>query len=225
MVRARGLTKLYRVGTEMVHALDHLDLEVPRGEFLAVLGTSGSGKSTLLHMLGALDHPTSGEVWLDSTNLAGLRDRELSRIRRTRIGFIFQTFNLIPTLTSLENVTIPLLPVTRNRAPLRERGRRLLENVGLGDRLHHRPSQLSGGQRQRVAIARALIHQPALVLADEPTGNLDTRTGGEILSLIHRLNREQGTTIIVVSHNPQVAQRADRAIHLRDGQIVRQERP
>ncbi len=218
VLEARNVTKIYTLGKEQVRALDGVCLHVRAGEFLGVFGASGSGKSTLLNMLGALDRPTSGEVLVEGRDIARLRDSALSRIRRERIGFVFQTFNLLANLTALENVMAPLLPVARE-ADLRARAEELLRKVGLGDRLRHRPFELSGGQRQRVAVARALVNRPRIILADEPTGNLDSRTGEEILDLFQDLNRE-GQTLVVVSHNPALGARCHRAVKLRDGRLV-----
>lgn len=223
VIETRNLTKIYALGGEEVRALDGVDLSVAGGEFLAIFGASGSGKSTLLNMIGALDRPTSGEVILNGENIAKLPDRKLSRIRREKIGFIFQTFNLIPTLNATENVMAPLMPVEPNRRRLEEKAKALLRMVGLGDRMHHRPSELSGGQRQRVAIARSLINEPSIILADEPTGNLDSKTGDEIISIMRSLNEEKKETFIIVSHNPQIASTVDRVIHLRDGKIIKEE--
>lgn len=223
VIETRNLTKIYTLGGEEVRALDGVNLSVAGGEFLAIFGASGSGKSTLLNMIGALDRPTSGEVILGGENIAKLHDRKLSRIRREKIGFIFQTFNLIPTLNATENVMAPRMPVEPNRRKLEEKAEALLKMVGLGDRMSHRPSELSGGQRQRVAIARALINEPSIILADEPTGNLDSKTGDEIISIMRSLNKEKGETFIIVSHNPQIASTVERVIHLRDGKIIKEE--
>ncbi|MEM3087354.1 MAG: ABC transporter ATP-binding protein [Halobacteria archaeon] len=218
VLEAREVTKVYTLGKERVRALDGVSLRVARGEFLGVFGASGSGKSTLLNMLGALDRPTSGDVLVEGENVARLRDAALSRIRRERIGFVFQTFHLLANLTALENVMAPLLPVARE-ATLRTRAEELLRRVGLGERLRHRPFELSGGQRQRVAVARALVNRPRFILADEPTGNLDSKTGEEILDLFQALNRE-GQTLVVVSHNPALADRCHRSVELLDGRIA-----
>jgi ABC-type lipoprotein export system ATPase subunit len=204
-----------------VHALDKVNLTICAGEFVAVMGPSGSGKSTLLNLLGALDRPTSGVCQVAGQNLAKIRD--LDRFRSKTVGFVFQLHNLIPTLTALENVEIPLQEEKMSDAARRERAERLLKLVGLGDRMHFMPAQLSGGQRQRVAIARALANNPAIILADEPTGNLDSKSTDEIMDLLRDLNREEGTTFIVVTHNPAVARAADRIITVRDGRILRDE--
>jgi ABC-type lipoprotein export system ATPase subunit len=216
LVETRGLVKVYGDGGG-VRALDEVSLAVPAGSFVAIVGPSGSGKSTLLHLLGALDRPTSGEVIIDGQPLTKVRD--LDRFRSRTIGFIFQLHNLIPTLTATENVEVPMAEGRLRGRKRRQRARDLLGLVGLSHRLNSLPSQLSGGERQRVAIARALANEPALVLADEPTGSLDTKTTGEIMALLSELNRARGTTFIVVTHNVQVARAASRVITLRDGRI------
>ncbi len=218
MIAVAGLTKTYRMGETEVHALRDVTLSVAAGEHLAIMGPSGSGKSTLMNLLGCLDTPTAGSYRLRGHEVSCLADDELARIRNQEIGFVFQTFNLLPRLTALENVALPLL---YSRVEPRDQSRRAaaaLELVGLQDRGLHRPAELSGGHRQRVAIARALINEPAIVLADEPTGNLDSVTSREILDLLCELNR-RGRTLIMVTHNPEVAARAARVIHLRDGSI------
>jgi putative ABC transport system ATP-binding protein len=221
MIVTENVTKIYTVGAP-VRALDGVTLEIAAGEFVAVTGPSGSGKSTLLNLIGTLDRPTSGRIVVDGVDVGTLRGNALADFRRERIGFVFQMFHLVPTLTALENVMLPLLPYRRGlRFRLEERARELLEIMGLGDRLHHLPGQLSGGEQQRVAIARALINTPKVLLADEPTGNLDSKVGMEIISLLRQLNRERGITVIVATHNPAVAREADRIIQLQDGKIVR----
>ena len=224
VIRARDLHKIYRLGRDVeVHALRGVSFTVRRGEALAIMGPSGSGKSTLMNILGCLDKPTQGEYILDGQPVAQMNDDQLALIRNRKVGFVFQSFNLLPRVSALENVMLPLryAGVLRGAAT---RARAALEAVGLGDRLHHRPNELSGGQQQRVAIARALVNNPAMILADEPTGNLDTESGRDIMELLLRLNREQGTTLVVVTHDPEVAERMRRILHLRDGRLHREER-
>ena len=216
LVETRELTKIYGDGDE-VRALDGVDLIIPQGEMVAVMGPSGSGKSTLLNMLGGLDRPTSGQVLIAEQDLASVRN--LDRFRAQTVGFVFQLHNLLPTLTAQENVEVPMHGQPIGRRARRERARELLALVGLADRMKHLPSQLSGGQRQRVAIARSLANEPQLILADEPTGNLDTTSGAEIMELLGELNESQGTTIIVVTHDRRVARTTDRILTMRDGQI------
>ncbi len=219
VVRTVGLTRRYKMGDTHVNALRGADLTITRGEFVALVGPSGSGKSTVLNLVGGLDQPTSGQVWINGTELSASDERTLTRHRRQHVGFVFQSFNLLPRLTAQENVALPLM---FSGVPERERLARaqtLLERVGLSARLDHRPTQLSSGEQQRVAIARALVGQPALLLADEPTGNLDTVTGAEIMQLLRMLNQDQGLTLLVVTHDPEVAAFADRVVRLRDGQV------
>jgi len=211
-------------GKRQVTALDQVDLAIARGEMVSLIGQSGSGKSTLLNLIGGLDHPSSGEVQIDGQSLAGLSDDDLTRVRRDKIGFIFQFFNLLPTLTCLENVALPLHLRGWPRKKTRERARELLDLVQLGPRLEHRPDELSGGERQRVAIARALSIYPPIILADEPTGNLDTVTGAEILRLIRDLHERLGATVLLVTHDLTVAHSCPRTVTLRDGRIVGDER-
>jgi putative ABC transport system ATP-binding protein len=222
LIVTEGLTKDYRLGPHTVHALRGLTVEIERGEFVAIMGPSGSGKSTFMNMLGCLDSPTAGRYVLDREDVAGLSRAELARIRNGKIGFVFQTFNLLPRTSALENVELPLiyagLPARARRARARER----LAAVGLADRADHHPSQLSGGQQQRVAIARALVNDPAVLLADEPTGNLDTRTSVDVLVLLQQLNR-QGITIVLITHEPDIAAYASRVLTLRDGRLLRDE--
>jgi ABC-type lipoprotein export system ATPase subunit len=218
LIVTRDLTKVYGAGEAAVRALDGVNLTVQRGELLAVMGPSGCGKSTLLNMLGALDQPTAGEVWVAAENLARLRDVDAFRART--VGFVFQLHNLLPTLTAQENVEAPMQGQGLSTGKQRERARELLELVGLGDRLHSLPSQLSGGQRQRVAVARALANHPSLLLTDEPTGSLDSQAGAEILALLADLNRNQGTTILIVTHDRRVAQATGRIVRMSDGRIV-----
>ena len=219
VVRTVGLTRRYKMGDTFVDALRGVDLIIARGEFVALVGPSGSGKSTVLNLIGGLDRPTSGQVWINGTELSTSDERTLTRHRRQHVGFVFQTFNLLPRLTAEENVALPLMFSGVAEKERRGRARVLLERVGLGPRLAHRPTQLSGGEQQRVAIARALVGQPALLLADEPTGNLDTTTGAEIMALLRELNQERGLTLLVVTHDPEVAAFADRIVKLRDGQV------
>jgi len=223
VIRTQALTKTYVTGTNEVHALRGIDLTIDKGELVAIMGTSGSGKSTLMNLLGCLDSPTSGTYELDGVRVESLGSNALAAIRNQKIGFVFQGFNLLPRTTALENVELPLLydRSGRNR-DTRALAIRALERVGLADRLEHQPSELSGGQQQRVAIARALVTGPALVLADEPTGNLDTRTTIEVMALFQELN-EQGVTIVVVTHEREVAVYAKRVVEVRDGRVVRDE--
>ena len=219
VVAARDLRRTYHLG-EPVHALDGVSLELPKGSFTAVMGPSGSGKSTLMNLLGCLDTADEGTVEIRGQPVASLSDGERARIRGTEIGFIFQTFNLMPRLTAAENVALPLVFTNPEGVDRRERAERLLSRVGLGDRLDHAPSELSGGQRQRVAIARALANEPALVLADEPTGNLDTETGAEIMDIFAELNAA-GRTVLMVTHERHIAEHAERIVHLVDGETER----
>ncbi|WP_368407832.1 ABC transporter ATP-binding protein [Haloarchaeobius salinus] len=218
-VSLSAVRKTYMVG-EPVHALDGVDLEIPRGSYVAVMGPSGSGKSTLMNVVGCLDTPTEGTVYLDGQEVTAMSDRERTRIRGEEVGFVFQTFNLMPRLTAVENVALPLVFRGVPADERRERATELLERVGLGDRLDHVPNMLSGGQRQRVAIARALVNDPALILADEPTGNLDTETGENIMALFEELHAE-GNTVVMVTHERPIAEHAERVVHLLDGHIER----
>ncbi|MBF8305335.1 MAG: Macrolide transporter ATP-binding protein [Acidobacteria bacterium] len=223
LIRTEGLGKTYRMGGEEIHALRDVTLEIHRNEYVAIMGPSGSGKSTLMNLIGCLDTPSSGRYWLNHQLVSDLEDDELARIRNREIGFVFQTFNLLPRATALGNVELPLIYRGVATAERRERARRALEMVELADRINHRPNELSGGQRQRVAIARALVNDPSIILADEPTGNLDSATGAEILKLFARLH-QQGNTVVVVTHEPDVAAHAFRILHIRDGQVVKDER-
>jgi len=224
IVETRNLTKIYKMGAAEVRALQGIDLVVEQGEFVSVMGRSGSGKSTLLHLVGCLDRPTEGIIHLDGLEVTSLPKRRLPRIRREKVGFVFQQFNLLSSLTALENVMLPLRYTNISKREGRRRAQALLEEVGLGERVTHRPTEMSGGEQQRVAVARALINNPAIVLADEPTGELDTHTAGEIIGLLHELNERDGQTFIVVTHDPLVAEATDRTVYLQDGMIVREER-
>jgi putative ABC transport system ATP-binding protein len=219
-LRTRDLVKVFGSGETAVHALDGVSLEVATGEMVAIMGPSGSGKSTLLHLLGALDTPTSGEISLAGERYDGLGDAGLTRLRRERIGFVFQFFNLLPALSAEENVLLPALIAGRRDDAVRERARALLERVGLAKRTEHLPSELSGGEQQRVSIARALLTEPRLVLADEPTGNLDSRSSAGVLDLMSDLNRSEGQTVVIVTHDPGAAAIAGRVVFLRDGVVA-----
>ena len=219
VLRTVDLRKQYFLGETIVHALRGVSLQIPRGSFYLILGPSGSGKTTLLDMLGALDVPTSGKVYIDSRDISRLDSWHLSLIRRKKIGFIFQTFNLIPTLDAVDNVMLPALPFTNNEPTLYARAIHLLREVGLGNRLSHKPAQMSGGERQRVAIARALINDPEIILADEPTGNLDTRTGMHVMNILSKLHRTDHKTIVAVTHDVRLKAFADKVVHLKDGKV------
>lgn len=220
LIRIEDLHRDFPMGHETVHALDGLSLTVRAGEFLGVMGPSGSGKSTLLYLLGGLDRPTAGHIWVGGRDLTALDENELAAYRRQEVGFVFQSFHLISTMTALENVEFPMLFSRVPPSQRRKRAHFLLELVGLADRVAHRPTELSGGQQQRVAIARALINDPTIVLADEPTGNVDSRTGAEIMSVLARLNQEQGRTIVLVSHDASIIGFTTRCIHVLDGRIA-----
>ena len=218
-IKFENVWKIYKLGTVEVAALRGLSIEIKRGEHLAMMGPSGSGKSTFLHLAGALDRPTRGRVLIEGRDPSKLNDDELSKLRNRYIGFVFQTFNLIPRLTALENVMLPLVVRGVDGSERRRRAIEALEQVGLGDRINHRPTELSGGEQQRVAIARAIVTRPRIVLADEPTGNLDSVSAKEIVKVLSRLNRELGITVVVVTHDPEVASAAQRVVKIRDGVI------
>jgi len=218
-IKFENVWKIYKLGTVEVAALRGLSIEIKRGEHLAMMGPSGSGKSTFLHLAGALDRPTRGRVLIEGRDPSKLNDDELSKLRNRYIGFVFQTFNLIPRLTALENVMLPLVVRGVDGSERRRRAIEALEQVGLGDRINHRPTELSGGEQQRVAIARAIVTKPRIVLADEPTGNLDSISAREIVKVLSRLNRELGITVVVVTHDPEVASAARRVVRIRDGMI------
>jgi putative ABC transport system ATP-binding protein len=219
VVEVKNLTKVYRMGDVDVHALCGVSLQIQRGEVVAIMGPSGSGKSTLMNILGCLDRPTSGEYLLDGENVARMNDNQLARVRNRKVGFIFQSFNLMARSSALANVELPMRYAGVGRRLRQQNSVEALEAVGLQDRMHHRPKELSGGQQQRVAIARALVNNPSIIMADEPTGNLDSKTGVEIMDLLLRLNRERGVTLIIVTHDPEIASHASRIIHIRDGQV------
>ena len=221
IVRTKDLSKEYIMGKVVVQALRGVEVDIMRGEYISIMGPSGSGKSTLFNMVGGLDKPTQGTVFIDEVDMAQLDAFELAWLRCRKIGYIFQTFNLIPVMTALENITLPMIFAGATTDEMIERGVELLKIVGLGDRLHHKPSELSGGQQQRVAIARSLANSPAIVLADEPTGNLDLRTGKEIIDLLRRLNEESGVTVISATHDLKMIDVSDRVIWIRDGLVDR----
>jgi putative ABC transport system ATP-binding protein len=224
LIEIHDITKVYRMGGDIeVHALRGVSLQVDAGELLSIMGPSGSGKSTMMNVLGCLDQPTSGEYYLDGVDVKRLNDNALAEIRNRKIGFVFQTYNLLPRTTALQNVELPLVYRGLGGRERRQRVTESLEMVGLGDRIHHRPNELSGGEQQRVAIARALATQPDIILADEPTGNLDSRSGAEITAIFQRLNRELGITVVFVTHDPEIAAHTRRVVQLLDGKIVADE--
>lgn len=224
LIEVKGLTKKYRVGQEIITALDHVDLAIEEGELLCILGASGSGKSTLLHVMSGLERPTRGEVWIKGVSLLKMKERKMAGFRRKYMGFIFQSYNLIPTLNALENVTLPLLFDGVSKKTREQRAYELLVQLGLKKRLKNKPTELSGGQQQRVSIARALVNNPKIIFADEPTGNLDTKTTKEILELLTTTIKEKGQTLVMVTHDWDVASYADRIIHMVDGVIISEEK-
>ncbi|MFR4651535.1 MAG: ABC transporter ATP-binding protein [Phascolarctobacterium sp.] len=223
VIELKDIMKTYTMGDSIVHALYHVDLHIKFGEFTAIMGPSGSGKSTMMNILGCLDRPTSGEYYLDGKEIAGYDDDELAHTRNKKIGFVFQNFNLLSKLTAQANVALPLIYAGVGEEERMERAKKALENVGLGQRLDHKPMEMSGGQRQRVAIARALINNPAIIMADEPTGNLDTKSSYEIMDIFKGLN-DEGRTIVMVTHEPDIAEQTKRILVMRDGQLVSDER-
>ena len=220
MIRLEGVSKVYRTDRIETLALDDIHLDVKKGEFLSIMGPSGCGKSTLLNLMGLIDEPTKGKIHLDGGAIASYRDRDVARLRNEKVGFVFQTFHLVPDLTVLDNVEIPLLYRRLSSRERRTRAMAAIERVGLTSRVHHFPSQLSGGQQQRVAIARAIVGRPSLLLADEPTGNLDSQMGGQIMEILHDLNQGERTTIVMVTHDPRLAEKTDRIVRLFDGRQV-----
>jgi putative ABC transport system ATP-binding protein len=220
VVEAKDITKVYQMGEVEVHALRGLSINIAPGEIVSIMGPSGSGKSTLMNILGCLDRPTSGEYSLNGESVATLSDDQLAEIRNRGVGFVFQSFNLLPRATALANVELPMRYAILNGRNRKQVAKEALEAVGLGDRMFHRPNELSGGQMQRVAIARALVNDPAIIMADEPTGNLDTKSGDEIMALLKSLNQKLGTTLIIVTHDPEIANLTDRVISIRDGRIA-----
>ena len=223
VISIKDMKKIYVMGMEEVHALKNITIDVKTNEYMALMGPSGSGKSTLMNLMGCLDSPTAGEYYLNGQNVSVMTDSELAEIRNNQIGFVFQTFNLLPRLSTLDNVALPLVYAGMSKAERKEKAESVLESVGLGDRMTHKPNELSGGQRQRVAIARALVNDPAIILADEPTGNLDTKTSIEIMEIFEKIHAN-GNTIIVVTHEPDIAEHCHRIVKLRDGLIETDER-
>ncbi len=222
MIKLEGVTKIFSIGPSRIEALKDINLEIKAKEFVAIIGPSGSGKSTLMNIIGCLDRPNLGSYTLEGVEIAYLTDNDLASIRNKKFGFVFQTFNLLSSYSALRNVEIPLLYSIDFIIDRKERAKEVLKAVGLGDRLYHRPNQLSGGEQQRVAIARALVNDPVIILADEPTGNLDSRIGEEILGILRKLN-EEGRTLIIVTHDQKIAERAKRRLHLMDGRIIKDE--
>lgn len=224
VVRVDNAEKMYQLGKVKVHALRGVSLALSKGEFVVIMGPSGSGKTTLLNLIGALDKPTQGKVFVDGLDLTVLRDKELTKLRRHKIGFIFQFYNLIPVLTAFENVELPLLTAGQSRRDASERTKELLSMVGLAERINHMPDELSGGEQQRVAIARALANKPSIILADEPTGDLDSKTGAEVVQVLHDSAKKENAAVAVVTHDPIIAEKADRILQMRDGQILSETR-
>ena len=220
-VKIENVEKIYKLGEISVPALKSINLELEKGEFVAVMGPSGSGKTTLLNLIGVLDKPTKGKIWIDGKDLTQLKEKELTNLRRGTIGYIFQFYNLIPVLSAFENVELPMLIAGTPSKERQERAHQLLKTVGLAERANHRPDELSGGEQQRVAIARALVNKPSIVLADEPTGDLDTKTGEEVMFTLLNLSKTEGATVIVVTHDPVIADYASRIFEMRDGRIIR----
>jgi putative ABC transport system ATP-binding protein len=223
VIEIKDLTKVYIMGEVEVHALRGVSLQVQKGEMLSIMGPSGSGKSTMMNVIGCLDQATSGQYWLEGEDVSKLNDDKLAAIRNRRIGFVFQSFNLLARTSALQNVTLPLIYASAGRRQRRQRAQEALEAVGLADRVHHKPNELSGGQQQRVAIARALVNQPSIILADEPTGNVDSKVGAEIVALFQKLNRERGITVVFVTHDSHVARHTERIVYLSDGLITNEE--
>jgi len=220
VIQVENLEKAYQLGKVLIPALRGISFDVAKGEFLVVMGPSGSGKTTLLNLLGAIDKPGSGRIFIDGRDITTLGEGELTKLRRHKIGFIFQFYNLIPSLTAIENVELPMLTAGVSRKDASKRAFRLLETVGLAERVGHLPDELSGGEQQRVAIARALANKPSVILADEPTGDLDTKTGVEVVRILHDASKRENATVIVVTHDPMISEKADRILHMRDGQII-----
>lgn len=219
-IQVQNLHRHFQMGTETVHALDGVNVAIAQGDFMGIVGPSGSGKSTLLYLIGGLDQPTSGEIWVDGTDIAALDENHLAQYRQKSIGFIFQSFNLIPTMTALQNVEFPMIFARVMPHERIERAKHALEMVGLGDRIHHKPTELSGGQQQRVSIARSLVNNPDIILADEPTGNLDSKSGGEVIGILQQLNQTEGRTIIMVTHDQSLLAATTRHLQILDGRIL-----